>query len=76
LLRAGCSRGNEGGDAPPLPLPLADEIWLLIQRRPAHRLVLDLDQFDLLPSYLPGRQSVCGLLRPLQARGRGQGGWL
>jgi hypothetical protein len=76
LLRAGYSQGNESSDAPPLALALADEIWLLIQRRPAHRLVLDLDQFDLLPSYLLGRQSVCGLLRPLQASGRGQGGWL
>lgn len=56
-----------GGDSP----PLADEIWLLMERHLAHRLVLELDDVDLLHSFLLGQlvalqKRVCecgGLLR-------------
>jgi anti-anti-sigma factor len=37
------------------PAPLADELWSLLGRHFTYRLVLELDQIDLLNSYLIGQ---------------------
>lgn len=42
------------GDASETP-PLADEIWSLLERHFVYRLVLELDEIDLLHSYLLGQ---------------------
>jgi anti-anti-sigma regulatory factor len=50
--------------------PLADEIWLLMERHLAHRLVLELDEVDRLHSHLLGQ------LIALENRIRESGGLL
>jgi anti-anti-sigma factor len=50
--------------------PLADEIWSLMERHLAHRLVLELEEVELLHSYLLGQ------LVALAKRVRDSGGML
>jgi len=48
-------RAKSGGDQTSDALPLADEIWDLLQRHFTYRLVLELDQVELLDSHLIGQ---------------------
>jgi anti-anti-sigma factor len=48
----------------PDPIPLADELWLLMERHFAHRLVLELDQVPTLSRHVLGElvrlhQRIC-----------------
>src|SRR5262245_34919438 len=49
FVRPQCS--GSAADAP----PLADEVWALLEKSLTHRLVLELDDIDLLTSHLIGQ---------------------
>ena len=50
LVKLGCP-DKDASDSP----PLADELWSLLERHFVYRLVLEMDQIELLHSYLLGQ---------------------